>query len=52
MTAATFWLCLIIAVLVWYSCVTVYVAIKGVSDIKQMLKRLGDRSEDGGGKQG
>lgn len=43
MTAATFWLCLLIAALAWYSCVTVYVAIKGVSDIKHMLRRLKER---------
>jgi hypothetical protein len=46
MTAATFWLCLIIAALVWYSCVTVYVGIKGASDIKNMLKRLDRRNEN------
>jgi hypothetical protein len=46
MTAATFWLCLIIAALAWYSCVTVYVAIKGAADIKRMLKRLSDRVKD------
>lgn len=46
MTASTFWLCLLIAVLVWYSCVTVYVAIKGAGDIKHMLKRLRERHEE------
>ena len=45
MTAATFWLCLTIAALVWYSCVTVYVAIQGVADIKSMLRRLKERSD-------
>jgi hypothetical protein len=29
------------ACIVWYSTVTVYVAIKGVTDIKNMLARLG-----------
>jgi hypothetical protein len=43
MTAPTFWLCLTVAALVWYSSITVYVSIKGVSDIKSMLRRLKDR---------
>lgn len=45
MTAATFWLCLTILALVWYSCITVYVAFKGVADIKGMLERLSRRGE-------
>jgi hypothetical protein len=35
-----FWGSLTLAVLVWYSTVTVYVAIKGVGDIRGMLRRL------------
>ncbi len=35
-----FWLILAIACLLWYSTVTVYVAIKGFKDIQHMLKRL------------
>lgn len=35
-----FWWLLTAACVVWYSTITVYVAIKGVSDIKQMLARL------------
>ena len=35
-----FWGLLMIACIVWYSTVTIYVAVKGVSDIKQMLARL------------
>ena len=35
-----FWLLLTIACMVWYSTVTVYVAIKGAADIKHMLERL------------
>lgn len=31
------------ACVVWYSTVTVYVAIKGVADIRNMLARLGKR---------
>ena len=48
MTAPTFWLCLTIAALVWYSAVTVYVSIKGVADIKGMLRRLKHRAEVAG----
>jgi succinate dehydrogenase hydrophobic anchor subunit len=40
-----FWLVLTAAVLVWYSTVTVYVAIKGTLDIRQMLRRLKNRDE-------
>lgn len=41
-----FWLILTIAAVVWYIFVTIYVSYKGVTDIKEMLKRLGakDRS--------
>ena len=35
-----FWGLLLLACLVWYSTVTVYVAIRGAVDIKQMLARL------------
>jgi hypothetical protein len=34
------------ACVVWYSTITVYVAIKGAGDIKQMLARLGKTKED------
>lgn len=34
------WLLLTIACLVWYSTVTIYVAIRGAYDIKHMLARL------------
>lgn len=36
-----FWWALSMACVVWYSTITVYVAIKGASDIKNMLARLG-----------
>ena len=36
-----FWWALSMACVVWYSTITVYVAIKGSSDIKNMLARLG-----------
>lgn len=34
------WFTLVWAVVVWYSTITIYVAIKGSIDIKGMLKRL------------
>ncbi|HPD30652.1 MAG TPA: hypothetical protein PLL20_11700 [Phycisphaerae bacterium] len=36
-----FWWLLTAAVVTWYSTVTVYVAIKGVTDIRTMLRHLG-----------
>ena len=36
-----FWWALSMACVIWYSTITVYVAIKGASDIKNMLARLG-----------
>ena len=48
-----FWGSLTLAVLAWYSTVTVYVAVRGASDIKQMFRDLSSsripgvpRSED------
>ncbi|HOX37245.1 MAG TPA: hypothetical protein PL033_04580 [Candidatus Brocadiia bacterium] len=35
-----FWFLMTAAVLVWYSTVTVYVAIRGAMDIKTMLRNL------------
>ncbi len=35
-----FWWILAMACVVWYSTITVYVAIKGAADIKHMLARL------------
>lgn len=35
-----FWWILAMACVAWYSTITVYVAIKGVADIKHMLARL------------
>jgi hypothetical protein len=40
MSGHWFWWLLLVACLVWYSTVTVYVAIRGAIDIKQMLRRL------------
>ncbi len=36
------WFLLLCACLLWYSTITVYVSIKGVIDIKDMLRRLKD----------
>lgn len=35
-----FWWLLTMACVVWYSTITVYVTIKGIADIRDMLKRL------------
>jgi hypothetical protein len=40
-----FWFGLTIATVVWYSTITIYVAVKGWLDIKNMLKRLKDNIE-------
>jgi len=40
------WWFLTVACVVWYSTVTIYVAIKGVSDVKQMLANLGKQGGD------
>ena len=43
-----FWLVLLVACLVWYSTITIYVTVQGYWDIRQMLSTLGaDRSVDG-----
>lgn len=45
-----FWWYLAMACLVWYSTITVYVSIRGVLDIKNMLGRLDAlRNEQGSG---
>jgi hypothetical protein len=43
-----FWWLVTLAVLVWYSTVTIYVAVKGAHDIRQMLRRLkeGEKERD------
>jgi len=40
MTEHWFWWLITMACIAWYSTITVYVAIKGAADIKQMLARL------------
>jgi hypothetical protein len=43
-----FWAALTIACVVWYSTITVYVAVKGAFDIKHMLARLGAAKDAAG----
>ncbi|HVT30209.1 MAG TPA: hypothetical protein VHE81_19510 [Lacipirellulaceae bacterium] len=43
-----FWWLLTMACVVWYSTVTVYVTIKGIADIRHMLRRLSGRSKGTG----
>ena len=43
--ATWFWLIMTIAVLAWYSTITIYVAVRGTLDVKNMLKRLGEQKE-------
>jgi hypothetical protein len=40
-----FWGTMTLACLVWYSTITVYVAIKGIGDIRNMLKKLSDSKD-------
>ena len=40
LTGHWFWGALTIICLAWYSTITVYVAIKGVRDIRNMLRKL------------
>ena len=42
-----FWGGLILIVLLWYSTVTVYVAVKGIGDIRSMLRTLNSRASGG-----
>ena len=41
MLSRWFWLLVTAAVVVWYSTITIFVAWKGIKDIKKMLARLG-----------
>lgn len=38
-----FWLILTLAAIIWYVFVTAYVSYKGVADIKEMLRKLGEK---------
>ncbi len=51
MFSRVFWAVMTAAVVIWYSTITIYVGIKGIKDIKQMLARLKpgqDAGEEGG----
>ena len=48
LTNHPFWGLLTLAVLVWYSTITVYVAVRGTADIKEMLRRLRRGQENDG----
>jgi len=41
-----FWWAMTAACVVWYSTITVYVAFKGIFDIRNMLKRLSGKPND------
>jgi hypothetical protein len=41
----TFWWLLMMAVMVWYSTVTVYVAIRGAIDVRHMLRALEEKRD-------
>jgi hypothetical protein len=45
MISQWFWFIMTIAVLVWYSTITVYVAIRGGFDVKHMLRELGKKEK-------
>ena len=47
-----FWWLLTAACVVWYSTITVYVAIRGFFDIRGMLRRLSDANAAGEGQGG
>ena len=52
MKGQTFWWLLTLACLLWYTGITVYVAIRGLFDIRAMLRRLregGDERSSTGG---
>ena len=47
--AERFWWVLTIAAVVWYSTITVYVAVRGAFDIRNMLQRLEEQHRAGNG---
>jgi hypothetical protein len=46
MTEHWFWFLLTCACVLWYSTITVYVAFKGIKDIRGMLGRLNKKKTD------
>ena len=49
MKLESFWWLLMMAVIVWYSTVTVYIAVRGTMDVKHMLRALEERQDGGTG---
>jgi hypothetical protein len=41
-----FWWLLLMACVVWYSTITIYVAIRGAADIKHMLQSLAESQQE------
>ncbi|HEY6192351.1 MAG TPA: hypothetical protein VI215_08525 [Bacteroidota bacterium] len=41
-----FWWLLTMACVAWYSTITIYVAVKGLKDIRGMLRRLSVKNEE------
>ncbi len=41
-----FWWILLMACVVWYSTITIYVAIRGTADIRRMLASLADSNRE------
>jgi hypothetical protein len=41
-----FWWLVTMAVVAWYSTITIYVAIKGTLDVREMLDNLGARARE------
>jgi len=48
LTNHPFWGLLTLAVLLWYSTITIYVGIRGAFDIQHMLRTLKDKHEASG----
>jgi hypothetical protein len=48
LTNHPFWGLLTLAVLGWYSTITIYIGIRGLVDIKHMLHNLKQRQDDRG----
>lgn len=45
MDIVTFWFVLTVACIVWYSTITVYVSVRAMGDIRNMLARIRAASE-------
>ena len=46
MSEHPFWYLLTVACMVWYSTITIYVAVRGGFDIKHMLARLAESRDE------